>query len=248
MLGPCGSAPWRPGPGASWHGPGSSAVPCSALDRCPARSHRGIQARPAAGWLSPRAARWAGGSLLRGGRGVSACCTACPAPGLHGRLPPLLSPQPAALGSARPDPPTRPLPPDPPPKVTPGPGWGSRAAPPPHAWLLTSAQGAVAQPRCPPPCRRALAPPNCPHGCQALELSCWLLLSHCPRSLRPGAPLGQAAPPHTPAARGPPGARHSGNSARQQHRCVGQDGVRLGRALPGQRRRFGPPKPSRWLG
>ncbi|XP_030321103.1 disintegrin and metalloproteinase domain-containing protein 15 isoform X5 [Calypte anna] len=43
-----------------------------------------------------------------------ACCTACPLQGLHGACPLSLSPQPA-----RPDPPSRPLPPDPPPKAPP---------------------------------------------------------------------------------------------------------------------------------
>lgn len=187
-----------------------------------------------------RTERWSclpsgGGLCLAAGGGSPHAARLAPLQGCMAACPLSLSLQLAAPSSARPDPPCRPLPPDPAPKVMPGPGWGSWATPLwplLHVWLHTSSRGPVglwplrgisagaqhpaelALPRGKPwhvlnslpACWEALPRGHCPPCCLAV-----LQLSHCPCSLCPGFPPGQAAPPHTPPARGPRGARHSGN-------------------------------------
>lgn len=109
---------------------------------------------------------------------------------LHGLSPLSLSPQPAALGSARPDPPSRPLPPDPVPKVTPRRGRGSLR--PPRTRCMSGCAPALgdfcatAVPRTPPAQREA--------GSRARPLV--PLLSHCP-SLPAQAPPSDRPPPPT---------------------------------------------------
>lgn len=80
----------------------------------------GIGARPSQGW-APELCTEGGVSVSARREGGLRM--------LHGLSPLSLSPQPAALGSARPDPPSRPLPPDPVPKVTPKQGGGSLSPP-----------------------------------------------------------------------------------------------------------------------
>lgn len=76
-------------------------------DQCPARGHGGHPNRGCCWGPEPQSRPlWGGVFLLCGGRGVSACCTACPAPGLHGTpapSPSLRSRLPSALpGPVRP--------------------------------------------------------------------------------------------------------------------------------------------------
>lgn len=109
---------------------------------------------------------------------------------LHG-LPPLsLSPQPAALGSARPDPPSRPLPPDPVPKVMSGQGGGRPPAHPGSAACLAALQLSGT-------CVTRLSPdPSSPAGRWFPLSPACPPLSHCP-SLSAQAPPSDRPPPPT---------------------------------------------------
>uniref|UniRef100_A0A8C4TY12 ADAM metallopeptidase domain 15 n=1 Tax=Falco tinnunculus TaxID=100819 RepID=A0A8C4TY12_FALTI len=155
--------------------------------------------------------------------------------------------KPAALGLARPDPPSRPLPPDPLPKVTPG--WGSRVAPP---WPLATTACLAAHQLlgtcglCPsvaqPPTTLLLSGGLIPTAAspRAVSLSPGCLTV--PAFSAQAPPSDRPPPPTRPLPADPVVAGTQVTAAQWQR--VGQDSVRLGQAAPaprGARRWFSPP-------